>query len=153
MGSQAGGLPQYKIGKVFPSSIKLPAEAALLYVATFGGFSIPVTPMVSLGRQANAALATNAFLTLFSGAASNQTIINKVVVRTSVAGKYELRSNAVITVEFFLETNKYQEIDFGPYGTTEFCQSAGQDLRLYNQTGGAVDIAATAFGNQLPNQT
>ena len=148
MPSQHGQIPQFKIGNYFPGAVKIVPNASILYGTTGGGLPHPLGPVFTFGLQQNAALANGTSLILATGITNMITVINKVIVRTSVTGKYGLAADGVLKYSFYLETNKYQEIDLGPLGSVDFCISNGTQLRLYNFTGGAVDIDGVALGNQ-----
>lgn len=153
MPAQHGQLPQFKAGQVFPSAIKLPSNAGVQYNTTAGGLIYPVMPTLSFGEKSGLATPNNGYLVLATGALNQLTIINKVWLKVSVAGRYVLASNITVMIDLTIGAAVDKLVDFGDIGTIAFCTFNGDELRLYNFSGGAADLFGSAWGNQIAYQT
>lgn len=125
----------------------LPTQAAILYAATLFGQIGPVPFATPFNQAANAALGAGAELTIATVISGSLLLITKIIVRVSVAGKYTFRKQAITLFDVFLQANETREIDFAP--TALYVSGVTGDLfKVRNDTAGAVDISATAFGGQ-----
>lgn len=156
MPGQHGQLANFKIGKVFPSTIKIPGGASVEYITTLGGFVVPRAPLVKLAYVSNGAVGIGATLALVTGVANTVTLIKKVWLISSVAARVGLMNNAVQIGVYrtgAIATIAINVIDLGPEGSEDFCIAAGDVFGISNLSGAAMDMEVTVFGSQFTLQT